>query len=136
MSSVLLPPGPQGEACAPAGAPYTQAVSSSLLSDRGEKEDLLHKALSGLGAGAGGGTGSYGGHTRNLITTLPRGTKIRRQEVKILTFGSSPNWPNCTSFNKLRAVLMISLHFFGVSSTFPARKRQQAPVTCKGDKSS
>lgn len=50
-------------------------------------------------------------------------------EVTPLTFGSSPNWPNCTSFNKLRAVLMISLHFFGVSSTFPARKRQQAPVT-------
>lgn len=45
------------------------------------------------------------------------------------TLGSSPNWANCTSFSKLRAVLMMSLHFLGVSSTFPARKRQHAPVT-------
>lgn len=45
------------------------------------------------------------------------------------TLGSSPNWANCTSLSKLRAVLMMSLHFLGVSSTLPARKRQQAPVT-------
>lgn len=75
------------------------------------------------------GTGRSRGHTRNFTTMPLWEIKIWRQEVKILTFGSSPNWPNCTSFNKLRAVLMISLHFFGVSSTFPARKRQQAPVT-------
>ena len=42
---------------------------------------------------------------------LPWGIKTWAQEVMILTFGSSPNWPNCTSFNRLRAVLMISLHF-------------------------
>lgn len=51
--------------------------------------------------------------------------------MSIFTFGSSPNCPNCTSFSKLRAVLIMSLHFLGVSSTFPARKRQQAPVTWK-----
>lgn len=59
---------------------------------------------------------------------------LRVEKEMICTFGSSPNWANWTSFNKLRAVLMMSLHFLGVSSTFPARKRQQAPVTCSSIK--
>lgn len=49
--------------------------------------------------------------------------------IGLQTFGSSPNCANCTSLSRLRAVLMMSLHFLGVSSTLPAKKRQQAPVT-------
>jgi len=45
------------------------------------------------------------------------------------TLGSSPNVTNFCSDTKVLAVLMISLHFFGVSSTLPAKSKQQQAVT-------
>jgi hypothetical protein len=33
--------------------------------------------------------------------------------------------------NQVLASLMISLHFFGVSSTLPAKKRQQVAITLR-----
>lgn len=68
-------------------------------------------------------------HSASAITRQKHlKTKVNTRNC---TLGSSPNCANCTSFRRLRAVLMISLHFFGVSSTLPAKKRQQAPVTCR-----
>ena len=50
----------------------------------------------------------------------------------MFTFGSSPKTSNWPSVKILLAVLIISRHFFGVSSTFPARNKQAALVTyCK-----
>ncbi len=51
------------------------------------------------------------------------------KDFLLQTLGSSPNCANWMSLSRLRAVLMMSLHFFGVSSTLPARKRQHPPVT-------
>ncbi len=45
------------------------------------------------------------------------------------TLGSSPNNAQCFSDIKLFVILMMSLHFLGVSSTLPARNKQQAAVT-------
>ena len=47
---------------------------------------------------------------------------------KKLTFGSSPKAAKCCSERMALASLMMSLHFLGVSSTLPARKRQAAPM--------
>lgn len=50
-------------------------------------------------------------------------------EAGVTTLGSSPNVKNFWSVSRLRAVLIISLHFFGVSSTLPAKNKQQQAVT-------
>jgi hypothetical protein len=59
---------------------------------------------------------------------------IPGHEAGVITLGSSPNVKNFWSVSKLRAVLIISLHFFGVSSTFPAKNKQQQAVTCNKNK--
>jgi len=45
------------------------------------------------------------------------------------TFGSLPNCANCLGLRICCDILMMSLHFFGVSSTFPAKNRQHEAVT-------
>ena len=59
---------------------------------------------------------------------------ISGHEADVITLGSSPNVKNFWSVRRLRAVLIISLHFFGVSSTFPAKNKQQQAVTWKKKK--
>lgn len=47
----------------------------------------------------------------------------------ILTFGSNPRVSYLSSGNSALAILIMSLHFFGVSSTLPARNKQQHAVS-------
>lgn len=54
----------------------------------------------------------------------------------LLTLGSSPKARNASGLSKFCTVLMMSLHFLGVSSTFPARNRQQEPITWYQQKTS
>lgn len=49
------------------------------------------------------------------------------------SLGSSPKDLNCGSKSNSRAFFIISIHFLGVSSTFPAKKRQQHAVTYLGN---
>jgi len=51
------------------------------------------------------------------------------ESKKLHTLGSSPKCANWASVSIERNVLIMSLHFFGVSSTLPARNKQQAAVT-------
>lgn len=50
-----------------------------------------------------------------------------------LTFGSAPNTVKSWGDSRDWHTLIMSLHFLGVSSTFPARKRQQAAVIYKSN---
>lgn len=54
-------------------------------------------------------------------------------KVMTSSLGSLPNSAQVTSSMLAFAIFMMSRHFFGVSSTFPARKRQQHAVTCLGN---
>lgn len=45
------------------------------------------------------------------------------------TLGSTPRVSYLSSGNSALAIFIMSLHFFGVSSTLPARNRQQQAVS-------
>ena len=51
---------------------------------------------------------------------------------KLFTLGSSPKTANWASVSIDRVVFIRSLHFFGVSSVFPAKNKQHAAVTYYG----